>query len=130
MEDSKKYKVLVLLNSALDKEFEPLYKTWSTEFKLILSEDDYNQLEDKYSYTVILVFVAYKSIVEDQVTNSKTLKWVHSLTTGVDALCKSDIFRNSEIPLTNAKSAFSKSLGEFVMLGVLYHTKKLETFMN
>jgi phosphoglycerate dehydrogenase-like enzyme len=32
--------------------------------------------------------------------------------------------------LTNAKGAFNESLAEFVMLGVLYHTKKVEKFMR
>ena len=38
--------------------------------------------------------------------------------------------RESEIALTNVKGAFSQSLAEFVALGMLYHSKKVEQFMN
>jgi len=34
------------------------------------------------------------------------------------------------VTLTNAKGTYSDSLGEFITLGVLYHTKKLENFMR
>jgi len=34
------------------------------------------------------------------------------------------------LPLTNAKGAFKQSLGEFVALGMLYHTKRVEFFMQ
>ena len=39
-------------------------------------------------------------------------------------------FRLSPIPLTNVKGAYSEILGEFVALGVLYHAKLVEKFMN
>ena len=57
------------------------------------------------------------------------MKWVHSLSAGIDGYVAVQEFRDSEIPLTNAKGAFSTILGEFIALGVLYHTKHLERFM-
>ena len=62
--------------------------------------------------------------------NSKSLKWVHSLSAGVDGYVAKKAFRDSPIPLYNAKGAFSAVLGEFVALGVLYHTKHVERFMQ
>ena len=38
-------------------------------------------------------------------------------------------FRESPIPLTNAKGAFTTILGEFIGLGVLWHAKYLQRFM-
>jgi phosphoglycerate dehydrogenase-like enzyme len=55
---------------------------------------------------------------------------VHSLAAGIDSIVAIDSFRNSPIPLTNAKGAYSEILGEFVALGVLYHAKKLENFLK
>ena len=69
-------------------------------------------------------------ILKDQVTNNVNLKWVHTLSSGIDGFVAVEEFKNSPIPLTNAKSAFSTILGEFVALGVLYHTKHLERFMQ
>jgi phosphoglycerate dehydrogenase-like enzyme len=64
------------------------------------------------------------------VANSKALKWVHSLSAGIDGYVACKEFRESNIPLTNAKGVFSSILGEFVAAGVLYHTKHLRRFMD
>ena len=37
---------------------------------------------------------------------------------------------HTDIPLINVKGAFSEVLAEWVALGVLYHTKNLEQFMQ
>jgi len=58
------------------------------------------------------------------------LKWVHSINNGADGYLAKKSFKESEIPLTNAKGAYSDVLGEFVALGVLYHTKHVERFMR
>jgi len=55
---------------------------------------------------------------------------VHSLSAGIDNYVQSTAFVESQIPLTNVKGAFSHVLGEFVALGMLYHSKKLESFMQ
>jgi len=69
-------------------------------------------------------------ICEDQAINSKCLKFVHTLSAGIDGFVAKKAFRDSPIPLTNAKGAYSEVLGEFVALGVLYHTKHVERFMQ
>lgn len=69
-------------------------------------------------------------IVEDQLRVNRQLKWVQSLSAGVDAYCGVPEFRESNIALTNVKGAFSQVLGEFVALGVLYHAKHVENFMQ
>ena len=58
------------------------------------------------------------------------LKWVHSLSSGIDGYVSVPEFRDSEIPLTHAKGVWGPILGEFVALGVLYHTKHLQRFMQ
>ena len=69
-------------------------------------------------------------VLKDQTVNSKRFKWCHSLSAGVDGYVAMEEFRNSDIPLTNAKGAFSTILGEFIALGVLFHTKHLHRFMQ
>ena len=50
---------------------------------------------------------------------------------GIDAITKEPTFRDADhITLTNAKGAYSESLAEFILLGVLYHTKKPEKFIQ
>lgn len=60
--------------------------------------------------------------------NSKAFKYMHSLSVGVDEVCSIPAFRNSSIPLTNARGAFSDVLAEYILLGMLYHAKHVEYF--
>ena len=41
-----------------------------------------------------------------------------------------DFIKADHIPLTNVKGAYSAVLGEFIALGMLYHAKKLESFIQ
>jgi len=61
---------------------------------------------------------------------NKNLKWVHSISAGIDGYVAVKSFKDSPIPLTNAKGAYSEILGEHIALGVLYHSKHLERFMD
>lgn len=70
------------------------------------------------------------SVLDDQTVNNKNLKWVHSLSAGIDGYVAKEAVKNSPIPLCNAKGAYSDVLGEFIMLGVLYHSKLIEKFMS
>lgn len=69
-------------------------------------------------------------IVSRQMDENSNLAWVHSLSAGIDGYVANKSFVESDIPLTNAKGAFSAVLGEFVALGMLYHTKHVENFMR
>jgi phosphoglycerate dehydrogenase-like enzyme len=69
-------------------------------------------------------------VLEKQIAQNKNLKWVHSISAGIDGYVAVKSFKESPIPLTNAKGAYSAVLGEFIALGVLYHTKHLERFMK
>jgi len=102
--------------------------------KIVKDMDEYAALseEDKMVDIVVVQLGTTCSgpILKDQCVNNKNLKWVHSLSAGIDGYVAVQEFRESDIPLTNAKGAFSSVLGEFIALGVLYHTKHLERFMQ
>ena len=50
---------------------------------------------------------------------------------GLDSVTGAKDFVNADhISLTNVKGAYSAVLGEFVAMGMLYHTKKVESFMQ
>ncbi|MBY0502569.1 MAG: D-2-hydroxyacid dehydrogenase [Bryobacteraceae bacterium] len=57
------------------------------------------------------------------------LKWVHSLWVGVDKLLTPE-FLASPVPLTNARGAYSKSLAEFCILGILFHAKNVRRLLR
>lgn len=56
--------------------------------------------------------------------------WVHSMSAGIDGYLAAKDFTQSSITLTNVKGAFSAVLGEFVALGMLYHAKKMPSFLQ
>jgi len=57
------------------------------------------------------------------------LKWVHSLSAGVEKLMF-PAFAASPVPLTNARGVFKRSLAEFVVLGMLYFTKRVRRLVD
>src|ERR1017187_2295773 len=50
------------------------------------------------------------------------LEWIHAMYAGLDRSLFPELIE-SPIPLTNGSGVFSQSLGEFIMLGVLYFAK-------
>ena len=52
------------------------------------------------------------------------LKWVHSMSAGVENSLFPELIE-SPVPLTNGRGVFSRSLGEFAILGALFFAKKI-----
>ena len=105
-----------------------------SSYKTVKDMDEYAALSDEDKAVDIVVVqlgtTCSGPVLKEQVLNNSNLKWVHSLSAGIDGYVAVPEFRDSNIPLTNAKGAFSSILGEFIALGVLYHTKHLERFMQ
>lgn len=55
---------------------------------------------------------------------AKRVRWVHSLSAGVEQMLVPGLI-DSDVPLTNAKGVFKRSLAEFAVLGVLYFAKRV-----
>jgi phosphoglycerate dehydrogenase-like enzyme len=52
-------------------------------------------------------------------------RWVHSFSAGVDAILGPELKQRDDVQLTNAKGAFSESLAEFALFGIMYFAKRL-----
>jgi phosphoglycerate dehydrogenase-like enzyme len=118
------------LLAGIKNDFDKHVKSYLT----ISGEEDYVALseEQKLSFDVLVVAMGGvdRSVVEHQLAHNKNLKWIHALSAGIDTLVAIPQLVDSEITLTNAKGAYSSVLGEFIALGLLYHTKNVERFMN
>jgi phosphoglycerate dehydrogenase-like enzyme len=57
------------------------------------------------------------------------LEWIHGRAAGLDSVLFPELIE-SPIPLTNGRGAFSQSLGEFVMCGVLYFAKEVPRMLR
>jgi phosphoglycerate dehydrogenase-like enzyme len=61
--------------------------------------------------------------------NAPKLEWIHAMYAGLDRSLFPELV-DSPIPLTNGSGVFSQSLGEFVILGVLYFAKDVARMMR
>ncbi len=57
------------------------------------------------------------------------LEWIHAMYAGLDRSLFPELVE-SPIPLTNGSGVFSQSLGEFVILGILYFAKNVPRRMQ
>eukprot|EP00210_Caulerpa_lentillifera_P007864 g7505.t1 len=81
-----------------------------------LSEEDWNNIE-----VIVVAGHAAKS-VEDVVIKAKGLKWIHTLSAGVNNLTAPEI-QSLDIPITNSKGVFSHSLAEYALFACNYFAK-------
>lgn len=61
--------------------------------------------------------------------HANSVRWVHSLSTGVEGLLFPALVRSS-VPLTNARGVFKRALAEFAVLGMLFHYKKVRRLVE
>jgi len=62
------------------------------------------------------------SIMSKALQKCKKVDWIHSRWAGINHLLCPELIEN-DIPLTNAKGAYSESLGEFCVFGCMYFEK-------
>ncbi len=55
--------------------------------------------------------------------HARQVKWIQSLSAGVEKLLIPELIE-SPVPLTNAKGVFKRSLAEFAIFGILFHSKR------
>ena len=75
------------------------------------------------------LFWAPRPQVEAILDSNPSIKWIHSLLAGVDGIMGEKI-KSFPAPQTNARGAFSDSLGEFVSFGMLWHSKLAQTWVT
>jgi len=61
--------------------------------------------------------------------HAKSVRWVHSLSAGVEKILSSSLAQ-SDVPLTNARGVYKRSLAEFAVLGMLYHYKRVRRLVE
>jgi phosphoglycerate dehydrogenase-like enzyme len=60
---------------------------------------------------------------------ANSVRWIHSLSAGVEKILFPELVA-SEVPVTNARGVFKRSLAEFAVLGILFHTKKVRRLID
>eukprot|EP00397_Hematodinium_sp_SG-2012_P012378 GEMP01012547.1.p1 GENE.GEMP01012547.1~~GEMP01012547.1.p1 ORF type:complete len:343 (-),score=93.45 GEMP01012547.1:809-1837(-) len=54
-----------------------------------------------------------------------SLRWAHSVSAGVDSIVADMLAQKPDVPLTNAKTAYSRSLAEYALAMMLHFTKQV-----
>jgi phosphoglycerate dehydrogenase-like enzyme len=88
------------------------------------SKEDLKRASD---YEAALVVQTNPDEMETFLKANPGIKWIHSTMAGVDRIMNPTL-TNSSIAFTNAKGAFSDSLAEFVLYGMLHFAKKAPYF--
>jgi len=70
----------------------------------------------------ILTDMGRAKLLIDVFPLAKKLRWVHSLSAGVETLLFPDMLQ-SQVPLTNGRGAYKRSLAEFVIYGCMFFAK-------
>ncbi len=78
---------------------------------------------------VLFNWTGSKPEVRRILESAPRLEWIHAMYAGLDRSLFPELVA-SPIPLTNGSGVFSQSLGEFVMLGVLYFAKEVDRMMK
>eukprot|EP00927_Polykrikos_kofoidii_P059838 TRINITY_DN54960_c0_g1_i1.p1 TRINITY_DN54960_c0_g1~~TRINITY_DN54960_c0_g1_i1.p1 ORF type:complete len:367 (-),score=65.42 TRINITY_DN54960_c0_g1_i1:108-1136(-) len=77
---------------------------------------------------VVGVFAGGKpQVIADLWSYCPNVRWIHSLSAGVDSLVPvlRQLPRSSELQLTNAKGAFSRSLAEYALMAMMHFNKQV-----
>ncbi|MFN7543830.1 MAG: D-2-hydroxyacid dehydrogenase [Acidobacteriota bacterium] len=72
---------------------------------------------------------ASATVIQAAIAKASQLKWLHALSAGVDHIMATHL-RQSSIPVTNAKGAYSPSLGEYCLAAMLFFAKDLRRMVN
>ncbi len=79
---------------------------------------------------LILTGVGASAVVTKAAVDAASkLRWLHSLSAGVDHLMATRL-RQSDIPVTNAKGAYSPSLGEYAIASMLFFAKHVRRLLE
>eukprot|EP00930_Biecheleria_cincta_P084252 TRINITY_DN73745_c0_g1_i1.p1 TRINITY_DN73745_c0_g1~~TRINITY_DN73745_c0_g1_i1.p1 ORF type:complete len:344 (-),score=55.84 TRINITY_DN73745_c0_g1_i1:182-1213(-) len=87
--------------------------------------------EDKVASVQVIVVAVFAGgqakVVADLWPHCPRVAWIHSLAAGVDTLvpCLRPLQRIAQIPVTNAKGAFSRSLAEYSLAAMLHFNKQV-----
>lgn len=98
----------------------------------IFVSNDEKELEERAGAAEIILSsgLTGKSVSLQEIwRHSKNVKWVHSLSAGVESLLFPELVE-SKVPVTNARGVFKRPLAEFAVLGMLYFYKRVRRLVE
>ncbi|CAG9330584.1 unnamed protein product [Blepharisma stoltei] len=74
---------------------------------------------------ILVLHIRSQTELDESLANNP-IKWVHSLSAGVDTIIHSELLRSMNIPLTNAKGAYDRGIAEWCITSMLYFQKNMQ----
>ncbi|MBI5084945.1 MAG: D-2-hydroxyacid dehydrogenase [Acidobacteria bacterium] len=74
---------------------------------------------------ILVIGAVPRALAEEVWTMAPRLQWVHSMAAGLDTVLFPALVA-SELPLTNSRAVFARSLGEFALAGMLWFAKGMD----
>jgi phosphoglycerate dehydrogenase-like enzyme len=124
--NKKSFNVLVLSNPAASH-LKVLDKLPDTA-RLTVTEDRELALKTAPNADIIFNAVFNADLLKAVFPLAPKLQWIHNISAGVDHIIFPEL-RASPIPLTNGRGAFKRSLGEFVIAGMMYFAKNMRQML-
>ena len=97
--------------------------------RLVIGNDPESFSDGATSARVLLNWNGKRAMLEQAFRMAPQLEWIHSRYAGLDSILFPELV-NSPVPLTNARGVFSQSLGEFVILGMLFFAKDVRRLLR
>ena len=77
----------------------------------------------------ILIAPRYGAILRDLLPRARHLRWIHALGAGIETL-PFDLFRQSDVVVTNSAGVYADALSEFAIAAMLYFAKDLRQLVE
>jgi phosphoglycerate dehydrogenase-like enzyme len=106
---------------------EPLRRT--SEISISNDQAELRQLVPKVDVILFTCISSTSVDLSELWPQAASLRWIHTLGTGGDKFLFAALL-DSEVPLTNARGVFKRSLAEFAVLGILFHTKRVRRLID
>jgi len=124
----KKLKTVVICPP--DAYFLPVLDAIRDQAEIVVSETRKELEGPAAEADVILVaWVKDKAILRDLWPKVGKVRWVHSLSAGVEHLLFPELIE-SPVPVTNARGVFKRPLAEFAALGALYFSRRVRPMIE
>jgi phosphoglycerate dehydrogenase-like enzyme len=124
----KKVTTLLVLARPDDPEV-PLLKQLPSDVRVVTGDTPEALSAAAPDADIILAWWAPRPLLEAVFAQARKVKWIHSASAGVDNVLFPALVE-SPVILTNARGAFSASLAEFTLSGMLFFAKDLRRMLR
>lgn len=114
---------ILVLGKPGQAQFEAL-KRFDNGLRILLAESSEETGALAPEADVVLGWTPKREMLQVIAAKATRARWIHARYAGLDTVLSPEL-RASSIPLTNGRGVFSQSLGEFVLLAILYFAKNV-----